>query len=138
MVLDMLTTGELDQLHARLCSGTIRLAGQFIAGCEADMHRTSGWFVGSPAHAVLKAAMAEHADLSAEVLAELRARWAPASPAALYEQACERYSAACANYPKAKAEADRILREAEDEYDAASANLRQYEISPGIPKPECR
>jgi hypothetical protein len=75
MVLDMLTTDELDQLHARLSSGTIRLCEQLIAGCEADMHRTSGWFVGSPAHAVLKAAMAEHAELSAEVLAELRARW---------------------------------------------------------------
>jgi hypothetical protein len=75
MVLDMLTTAELDQLHARLASGTIRLCDQFIAGCRADMHRTGGWFVGSPEHAVLKGAMAEHAELTAEVLAELRARW---------------------------------------------------------------
>jgi hypothetical protein len=55
-----------------------------------------------------------------------------------YEAACERFERASRNYPKAKAEAERILREANDEYDAAEANLRQYESAPGIPLPEYR
>lgn len=55
-----------------------------------------------------------------------------------YEQACERFNRASANYPKAEAEAARILREANDEYDAAQANLRRYESAPGIPLPQYR
>lgn len=55
-----------------------------------------------------------------------------------YEAACDRFNEASENYPKAKAEAERILREAEEEYEAAQANLRQYEVSPGIPRPEYR
>lgn len=58
---------------------------------------------------------------------------APVSP---YEAACARFDAASANYPKAKAEAKRILRAAESEYDAATANLRRYESAPGIARPE--
>jgi acyl-CoA hydrolase len=140
MVLDMLTAAELDQLHAKLVSGSIRLADQLIEGCQHDMHRVSGWFTGSPEHLVLKAALAEQAELAAEVYAELKIRWAAALAAAAnpYEQACERFNIASANYPKAKAEAERILREASDEYDAAAANLRRYESQPGIPLPEYR
>lgn len=55
-----------------------------------------------------------------------------------YEAAGYRFARASENYPKAKAESERILREAEEEYEAAEANLRQYETSPGIPKPEYR
>ena len=33
---------------------------------------------------------------------------------------------------------DRTVEEAEEELRAADANLRQYEIKPGIPKPEYR
>ncbi|HEV2452391.1 MAG TPA: hypothetical protein VGS62_10760 [Streptosporangiaceae bacterium] len=55
-----------------------------------------------------------------------------------YEEACERFNRASANYPKAKAESERILREANDEYDAAQDNLRQYESRPGIPLPQYR
>jgi len=55
-----------------------------------------------------------------------------------YEAASERFQQASRNYPKAKAEAERILREADDEYDAAEANLRQYESQPGIPLPQYR
>ena len=56
----------------------------------------------------------------------------------LYEAACKRFEAASRNYPVAKAKAERILREASDEYDAAEANLRQYESQPGIPLPQYR
>jgi hypothetical protein len=55
-----------------------------------------------------------------------------------YEAACERLERASANLPKAKAEAERILREADDEYYAATANLRLYESQPGVPLPEYR
>jgi hypothetical protein len=58
------------------------------------------------------------------------------TPANPYEAACERFSRASRNYPKAKAESERILREADAEYDAAEANLRQYESQPGIPLPQ--
>lgn len=59
-------------------------------------------------------------------------------PVNAYEAACERFSRASQNYPKAKAESERIIREADEEFDAAQANLRQYETSPGIPLPEYR
>jgi hypothetical protein len=55
-----------------------------------------------------------------------------------YEAACERFERANQNYPKAKAESERILREAEEEWDAAQANLRLYESQPGIPLPQYR
>lgn len=55
-----------------------------------------------------------------------------------YEAACERFEAATRNLPAAKAEASRILREADEEWDAAQVNLRQYESSPGIPLPQYR
>jgi hypothetical protein len=58
------------------------------------------------------------------------------TPANPYEAACERFNRASANYPKAQAEAERILREADEEYEAARANLRQYESQPGIPLPQ--
>lgn len=60
---------------------------------------------------------------------------APANP---YEAACERFNRASRNYPAAKAEAARILQAASDEYDAAEANLRQYESEPGIALPQYR
>lgn len=55
-----------------------------------------------------------------------------------YEAARERFNRAGENYPKIKDEAARMLRDADDEYEAAQANLAQYESSPGIPKPEYR
>jgi hypothetical protein len=55
-----------------------------------------------------------------------------------YEVACLRFNRASENYPKVKAHAGQMLRDAEDEYEAARANLAQYETSPGIPKPEYR
>jgi hypothetical protein len=55
-----------------------------------------------------------------------------------YEEAAERFGRAAHNYPKAKAEAEKILREADDEWNAAVADLRQYESQPGIPLPEYR
>lgn len=147
MVLDMLTAAELDQLHAKLVSGTIRLAEELIAGCQNDMHRVSGWFTGSPEHAVLKASLGEQAELTAEILAEIRVRQAgtallaaaaAADAANPYEQACDRMETARRNCREAKVEAERILRETEDEYAAALDNLRQYESQPGIPRPEYR
>lgn len=55
-----------------------------------------------------------------------------------HEEACERFNRASENYPRAKAESERILREANEEYDAAEDNLRRYESAPGIPLPEYR
>lgn len=55
-----------------------------------------------------------------------------------YEAACERFERANQNCAKATAEAERILTEAENEWDAAQANLRQYESRPGIPLPQYR
>ena len=55
-----------------------------------------------------------------------------------YEEACERFERANQNYPVIKAHADLLLREANDEWDAAQDNLRQYESQPGIPLPQYR
>jgi hypothetical protein len=55
-----------------------------------------------------------------------------------YEQARDRFNRASKNYPKAKAEAARILAEAEAEWEAAEANLRRHESQPGIPLPQYR
>ncbi len=55
-----------------------------------------------------------------------------------YEHACERFNVAGPALAMAMAEAERIVREADAEYEAARANLRRYETSPGIPLPECR
>ncbi len=56
-----------------------------------------------------------------------------------YAAAVERYERARENYYRtAPAEAGRIMREAGAEFGAAEADLRQYEQSPGIPKPEYR
>jgi hypothetical protein len=55
-----------------------------------------------------------------------------------YEAACERFNRASENHPIAMAEAQRIVDAANDEYEAAQANLRQYESSPGIPLPQYR
>jgi hypothetical protein len=56
----------------------------------------------------------------------------------LYEAARARYNAADAALPAAVAEAERLVREASDEWDAAQAALRELESYPGIPLPECR
>jgi len=55
-----------------------------------------------------------------------------------YEAAAERFERASRAYPLAKAESARLLREANDEYEAAEADLRQYESQPGIPLPQDR
>lgn len=55
-----------------------------------------------------------------------------------YEAAVARFDRASVNHRKAHDEADRILREANDEYIAADADLRQYESAPGIPLPQYR
>jgi hypothetical protein len=55
-----------------------------------------------------------------------------------YERACDRFNAAGRAYREAVLEAERIIREADEEYVAANENLAKYEISPGIPKLEYR
>jgi hypothetical protein len=60
---------------------------------------------------------------------------APANP---YEAACERFNRASRRAYRAKADAERILREADAEYEAALANLAQYESEPGIALPQYR
>ena len=55
-----------------------------------------------------------------------------------YEAARERYDAALGARGRARVEADRLLREAEEEFEAAMAGLRRYESQPGIPLPQYR
>ena len=55
-----------------------------------------------------------------------------------YEAARERLERANRNLKKAKAEAHRILTEAEVEWSEADDNLRRYESAPGIPQPQYR
>jgi hypothetical protein len=69
---------------------------------------------------------------------------APSGPAAgaghlnPYEQAAERYEQATTRFRLAETESARLMQQASDEWDAAQDNLRQYEESPGIPRPEYR
>ena len=55
-----------------------------------------------------------------------------------YDEACDRMDAARRNCQHAKREAERIIREADEEYDAADANLARYERSPGLPLEQYR
>lgn len=55
-----------------------------------------------------------------------------------YEYAAGQFSAARESLLKARAEGERICREACRAYDEAEASLRRYESKPGIPKPEYR
>jgi len=55
-----------------------------------------------------------------------------------YEAARERLERANRNLKKAKAEAHRILTEAEVEWNEADDGLRQHESQPGIPLPQYR
>ena len=55
-----------------------------------------------------------------------------------YELACERFENIGRNYKKITDAAMAVIEWAGTEYEAASANLRQYETSPGIPLPEYR
>lgn len=59
-------------------------------------------------------------------------------PADPYKAARERYERASAAWPEAKAEAGRIVLEAEDELCAAVADLRRYEAEPGVPLQQYR
>lgn len=55
-----------------------------------------------------------------------------------YEQAVKRFSAAVRDHAIATAEADAMVRAADDEREAAEANLAAHEVSPGVPLPEFR
>jgi hypothetical protein len=55
-----------------------------------------------------------------------------------YEKACERFNTAVRNYSIAKAKAEEMVAEADREWMAAEANVRQYESRPGIPLPQYR
>ncbi|HEX6519654.1 MAG TPA: hypothetical protein VF070_06500 [Streptosporangiaceae bacterium] len=63
---------------------------------------------------------------------------APAAAENPYEATCQRFNRAGENCTKVKAQTRQMLRDAEDEYEAARAALALYETSPGIPKPEYR
>jgi hypothetical protein len=60
------------------------------------------------------------------------------APANAYEAAIERMEAATANHRRTLVTAERMIHKAADEYDAAEADLRQYESSPGVPLPRYR
>lgn len=53
-----------------------------------------------------------------------------------YDQACDRMEAARRSCRHAKREAERIIRAADDEWNAADANLARYERAPGLPLDE--
>lgn len=59
-------------------------------------------------------------------------------PHARYEYAKLRYANAVQDYPRVKALAARLLAEADEEFRAAEAVLNEFEVSPGVPKPEFR
>ncbi len=50
-----------------------------------------------------------------------------------YDLACDRMEAARRNCQHAKREAERIIRAADAEWNAADANLARHESAPGIP-----
>jgi hypothetical protein len=55
-----------------------------------------------------------------------------------YEAAAERFNRASARIPEARAEAFRLMADAEAEYEAAAADLARYESKPGVPLPQYR
>jgi hypothetical protein len=55
-----------------------------------------------------------------------------------YEQAVKRFNAAVRNHAIARADAEAMVAAADDEWEAAEANLRQHESQPGIPLPQYR
>lgn len=55
-----------------------------------------------------------------------------------YEAACARFERISRSRSEIIKAAKAVIQWADDEYDAAQAELRQYEASPGIPKPEYR
>jgi hypothetical protein len=55
-----------------------------------------------------------------------------------YEKACERFERISQNYDAIRKVAQGVIDWANEEYDAAQANLRQYESQPGIPLPQYR
>jgi hypothetical protein len=55
-----------------------------------------------------------------------------------YEAACERFNRISESHAEIKRLAQSVIDWADDEWEAAQANLRQYETSPGIPLPEYR
>jgi hypothetical protein len=60
------------------------------------------------------------------------------TPASEYEQAVKRFSAAVRDHAIARTEAEAMVAAADEEWEAAEANLRRYESQPGIPLPEFR
>lgn len=55
-----------------------------------------------------------------------------------YELAAERFNRISQSIAAIKAQAQSVIQWCDDEYDAASENLRQYESQPGIALPEYR
>src|SRR5580704_11049575 len=55
-----------------------------------------------------------------------------------YEQAAERFNNAVRNHAIIKAKAEEMIREADEEWENANANLAAHESSPGIPLPQYR
>ncbi len=55
-----------------------------------------------------------------------------------YDLACSRMDTARRRCQRARRLAERIVREADQEYDLADANLARYETRPGVPRPEYR
>jgi len=55
-----------------------------------------------------------------------------------YEEACDRFNRISENYERICELAQGVIDWADNEYEAAQANLRQYESQPGIPLPEYR
>jgi hypothetical protein len=75
--------------------------------------------------------------LVAEILAEVHERLVPPmTPPEEYELACARLDAADLRAQYVRRGNERDMQAAEAEYEAAQANLRRFEASPGIPLPQ--
>ncbi|MCW2929947.1 MAG: hypothetical protein JWM19_909 [Actinomycetia bacterium] len=73
----------------------------------------------------------------AALLAEMWDRMVPPmSPAQEYELAGARFDTAARHAEMTRKSRERDMLAAEAEWEAARANLRRFEVSPGIPKPE--
>lgn len=111
------------------------LAGRTAGGY--DVATAPAYIVRAAILGIMRAVIAELArTCSLEALAETGRALQAAGPANPYEAAAERFCAAESARSAAREEASRIMAAADEAYDAASEDLRQYESRPGIPLPQ--
>lgn len=137
----ILTDYTTDELRTQLAS---------VRNAESQLNETAaGWCqrgirLTDPAYISLKAAAADLKAIGDELHAEITGRRRAEDTAQdgdrvnPYDMACDRFERISRLAPEIHKQAKAIAQWAEDEYEAATADLRQYERSPGIPRPEYR